>query len=116
MQVTNQDGDASSTTIESRTADNNSVAITLTALSNKIPTDGVWTRVSVRAGTLGFGDEEVSQRILEQISGHLAATGLRPVAAPPTTSQVVPAGGLAPLPQTPPPPLATEPNWQAPRQ
>jgi hypothetical protein len=87
-----------------------SVKITLEVKESKIPSEGPLTTVGIRVGT--FGDKEVSNRILEQISSHLRpAPRVAPAPVPnlgPPQVQPVGAGPviLAPRPETPPPPLA----------
>src|SRR5207244_4137783 len=62
-------GGAGEATFETKTADGSKVRIHLESVANRIPVDGAVTRVSVRVGTLG--DDEVSARILDQVSVHL---------------------------------------------
>ncbi len=96
--------------VASRTADGSAIRIYLDTVESRVPADGpALTRVSVRVGA--FGDEEVSKRILDQVSLHLVApTLLRPMpqptaAAPPPPGPIRPASALMPG-ETPPPPLA----------
>ena len=92
--------------VTSRTGDGSTITVYLDLLPTRIPAEGPVTRISVRVGLTG--DQDVSARVLDQVSARLTAppapaatTRLTPVPAPP--SPVVPAS--AP-PQTPPPPLA----------
>jgi hypothetical protein len=103
MPVGTEDRSGGSATIDSRTADGAAVHITFDLENSRIPAEGNVTRVGVRVGTFSFGDQVVSERILDQIGAHLVP-GYR-------TSAAVP-------PQTAPPPLAPEPapSWQAPSQ
>jgi hypothetical protein len=99
--------------LESRTGDDHKVRIEVAARPMPIPAEGPVTRLSVRVGT--FGDEVVSQRLLDHAGMHLVAPGaasaakpesgrLQPVALPPAPP---------PLPaETPPPPLAADPPWR----
>jgi hypothetical protein len=94
----------------SRTADGSTVRIHVETVPNQVPVEAPGTRISVRVGLTG--DEEVSKRILDQISAHLVApsvlpppgaqTRLSPIPAPPP----VPARLGAPVPETIAPPLA----------
>jgi hypothetical protein len=64
--------------IESMTGEQKKILIVLTARPQKLPSDGVVTRISIRVAILG--DDLVSGRILDQIHIHLP--GLPGVAAP----------------------------------
>jgi hypothetical protein len=88
-------------TIETRTADDDNVHISLECLRSRIPAEGPITQVSVRVAT--FGDRPVSDRVLYQIGMHLAPVNYvpQPVAQVPGSPGVVQAGV-----QTAPPPLA----------
>jgi Protein of unknown function (DUF3568) len=84
--------------IDSRTGDGQNVRISFETLPVKIPAEGPRTDISVRAAGL-FGDRPLSERVLAQISGHLAP-------APPLAS-APPPGGLVPaVVETPAPPVA----------
>jgi hypothetical protein len=84
--------------IASRTGDGRKVSIHLTSVASPIPAEGIQTRISVRVSA--FGNEEVSTRILDQITRHLAPPPLAvpqvvvpPVAVPPAVPPVaVPRG------------------------
>ncbi|MGH9675660.1 MAG: DUF3568 family protein [Candidatus Acidiferrum sp.] len=89
-------------TIETKTGDGVPVKIHLATVATRIPSDGPITHVSIRVGV--FGDETVSEKILDQAGLHLA----------PPVAQAPPAA-LAPIPiqpqvngprETPPPPLS----------
>jgi Protein of unknown function (DUF3568) len=86
--------------IESRSSNSDHISITLEAEPGPVPSAGPVTIVGVRVAT--FGDEALSQMILDQIGAHLTSpTAVRgPVAPPPP---VVPAAATV---QSPPPPLA----------
>jgi hypothetical protein len=90
-------------TFESHTKDNTEIHIELKAAEGKLPADGPTTHISIRVGNLG--DEELSRRILDQVSLHVVA----PVQVRPqvNTSALPPSGTLPPAPpQTREPPVA----------
>ncbi len=100
----------------SRTADGSLVRVHVETVPNQVPVEAPGTRISVRVGLTG--DEEVSKRILDQISAHLVApsvlppplgaqTRLSPIPAPPPIPVPVPARLGAPVPETTAPPLAS---------
>jgi hypothetical protein len=103
MPVVTEDRSGSGATIDSRTADGAAVHISFDLENSRIPAEGNVTRVGVRVGTFSFGDQVVSERILDQIGTHLVPSNRTSAAGPP---------------QTAPPPLAPEPapTWQAPSQ
>jgi hypothetical protein len=111
MPILKEDRGAAAGTIETRTAEDDQVRISLEALRSSIPAEPQLTKISVRVAT--FGDRPVSDRILYQIGLHLAPAGyvpLAPVAQAPSTPGVVQTGGSAGPPmavpqQTAPPPL-----------
>ncbi len=72
------------------------VVLSLTVQDNPVPAEGPVTEVGVRVAT--FGDQGLSERLLDQIGSHLVAVPQAPAAAPP---QLPPAA-----PETAPPPLA----------
>jgi hypothetical protein len=82
----------------SRTTDGDAVRINLEPATSPIPAENPLTRVSVRVAT--FGDQQISERVLFQVSAHLV-----PGAAPPVLGPVQPAA-LAPNAKTAEPPLA----------
>ncbi len=95
MPILQTQRDGTSGFIESRTADGDRIRISLRELTSKIPAEGQITRVGVRVAT--FGDQPVSDRILDQVGLHLApatASGTQP-APPPATPGVVQTGGTA---------------------
>jgi hypothetical protein len=103
MPIVKEDRTPKSATIDTRTADDDHVRIKLEPIKSSIPAEGEITRVSVRVAT--FGDRPVSDRVLYQISLHLApARYIPPVTGQPTPQPLVQTGGAAP--QTAPPPLA----------
>jgi hypothetical protein len=85
--------------IESQ-AGSDSVVITFELRSSPVPGEGPVTEVGVRVAL--FGNEGLSERILDQISFHLVPPGAVPV-PPPLSAQPPPP---AAPPQSPPPPLA----------
>jgi Protein of unknown function (DUF3568) len=66
--------------IESKTAENDKVYITLECVSPPGLVDGAFTRLSIRIAS--FGDRDGSERIFQQIGGHLPAPGFPPSSAP----------------------------------
>lgn len=98
-----------------RTGNGHPVRIFLDVVPSAIPAEGVNTRVSIRVGF--SGDEEISARILEQVSRHLVPVAGQPpaatVAPPPNALSAAPAAPppvapgerLTPIPVSPPPPL-----------
>lgn len=72
--------------LRSTTADGDPVRIYLDPDSSKFLADGPMTRITVRVAT--FGDHPVSNRVLDQISAHLAPAGA--VVGPPPVSTVPP--------------------------
>jgi hypothetical protein len=115
MPVANEDHSGTSGSLESRTADGADVHISFTLENSRIPAQGSVTQVGVRVGTFSFGDQVVSERILDQIGAHLVPGSHTSAAVPPQTAP--PPLAVGP-PQTAPPPLAPEPapTWQAPAQ
>ncbi|HKI36125.1 MAG TPA: DUF3568 family protein [Gemmataceae bacterium] len=93
--------------IESRAGDD-SVVITLELQDSPVPGQGPQTEVGVRVAT--FGNEGLSERILDQISFHLVPPGAVPVPPPlgPLQPPPAPAPQPAPalVPQSAAPPLA----------
>jgi hypothetical protein len=108
MPVVHSGREADHAAVESRTADGQSVQISLTKLPGRIPADPAGTHVVVRAGA--FGDKAVSGRVLDQIATHLPS-GARvvPAAAPPAAAVTPEPPLAAPQQQTAPPPLANPP-------
>jgi hypothetical protein len=86
--------------IESRSSNSDRIAITLETEPGPVPDSGSVTVVGVRVGT--FGDDGLSQIILDQIGAHLTSpTAVRGAVPPPPP--IVPAAATV---QSPPPPLA----------
>jgi hypothetical protein len=82
--------------VESKAADGSHIRIYLDSVSSPVPADGTLTRVAVRVGA--FGDEDISRRILDQVSAHLVQPGLlRPVPAPHAAAAPPPAGAVQPV-------------------
>jgi hypothetical protein len=113
MPVSSEDRSGTSGSLESRTADGAPVHIGFTLENSRIPAQGSVTQVGVRVGTFSFGDQVVSERILDQIGTHLVpgshtSAAVRAQTAPPPLADEPP--------HTAPPPLAPEPapSWQAP--
>jgi hypothetical protein len=71
--------DTGTALIQTRTGDDHAVRIYLDIVPSPIPAEGALTRIGIRVGF--SGDEAVSARILDQVSRHLVAPGLAPVAA-----------------------------------
>jgi hypothetical protein len=113
MPVVTEDRSGSSATMDSRTADGAAVHISFELENSRIPAEGNVTLVGVRVGTFSFGDQVVSERILDQIGRHLVPGYRTSAAVPPQTA---PPPLAATPPQSVPPPLAPEPapTWQAP--
>ncbi len=99
--------------LRTRVGDDSTVRIYLDTQPSKFPTEGPVTRVGVRVDFLG--DYDVSTRILNQVSAHLAVQpppGAPPVLGAPTpvpTSGVVGAGWTGPQPPPPPPAVGNAP-------
>jgi hypothetical protein len=96
---------------ESKTGDGDPIRIDVTVIPSRIPAEGGVVRIGVRVGQLS-GDQNVSARILDQVSLHLVAPvqvqqdGLKPP-PPPQRLQPVPFDAPPPPPhQTSAPPLA----------
>ncbi|HXG08934.1 MAG TPA: DUF3568 family protein [Gemmataceae bacterium] len=90
-------------TITSRTADGSRLRVYVEAEPSRIPVEGVSTRVCVRVAT--FGDEALSQRLLDQIGYHLVPVpGTVPATPVPPAARWAPPATPVP-PQTAPPPL-----------
>jgi hypothetical protein len=111
MPLVKDDHDSTSSYIESKTADGATVHIKLKMETSRIPAEGAVTWAAVRVGTFDFGDTAVSNRILDQISAHLAPTPNRASAAPPPAPPGVPQQ-TAPPPLLPPEPAPT--GWNRP--
>jgi hypothetical protein len=86
--------------IESRSSNSDRISITLEAEPGPVPSTGPVTIVGVRVAT--FGDEALSQIILDHIGAHLTSPTAVPGPIPPPPP-VVPAAATV---QSPPPPLA----------
>jgi len=90
MPVTSEEQHNGEGTIESRTADDDKVHISLESVKSAIPAEGTVTEVSIRVRW--FGDKPVSDRILYQIGAHLAApraTASVPTVQPPPPPQPI---------------------------
>lgn len=100
--------DTGSAYFQTATGTGDTVRIYLDTVPSAIPLEGALTRISVRVGF--SGDDEVSARILDQISKHLVSPSALPASTAPTAqplSTTVSAPGAAPRPvETTPPPLA----------
>jgi hypothetical protein len=104
MPIVKDDG----STIETRSGDDK-VTLTLKLQDNHAPGEGSGTEVGVRVGT--FGNEGLSQRILDQVAFHLVPVNTLPPGPPKLTSAQprltpVPQPAPAPVVQTAAPPLA----------
>jgi hypothetical protein len=105
MPVVKEDRNGNGGTIDTRTADGDRVRINFEAATSRIPAEGNVTEVGVRvAPYTSFGDELVSERVLNQIGAHLVPLNRVQTAAPPQS---------APPPLLPPEPA---PAWQSPAQ
>jgi hypothetical protein len=114
MPILKEDRNSDSGTIDSRTAEDDNVRISLDTVKSRIPAEAPLTQISVRVST--FGDRPFSDRVLYQIGMHLTPANYVPVpvAQAPASPGVVQAGAPAGWPsspntvpqQTPPPPLA----------
>ncbi len=96
--------DTSGGELEARTADGQRLRMTVQQVAGRVPGENPLTRVCVRVAT--FGDEEVSEAILRQVSAHLVVVPPGPAQAafgPPQTAPP-PLADAAPA-QTAPPPL-----------
>jgi hypothetical protein len=102
LPVVARETDPSGGSLESRTGQKERVQVYLETVASRIPAEGSVTKVSVRVAT--FGDQQVSEKILNQIGYHLAPANL-----PPPGQPVQPSAATSP-PQTPPPPLAPVPS------
>ena len=119
MPVLKDEASGPSPILECRTAKGDRVHIKLDMEPSKIPSEGTLTRVGVRVAT--FGDQQVSERILDQIGFHLVPAQFpvapvdRAAAASvdsrikPTPSPIQLTGGQQPG-ETAAPPLASEPQ------
>jgi hypothetical protein len=94
-------------TIETKSGED-TITITLELQDSRAPGEGPGTQVGVRVGN--FGNEGLSQRILDQIAFHLVPVNPLPPGPPQLTSAPpltpVAASGPPPTAQTAPPPLA----------
>jgi hypothetical protein len=104
-------------TICSRTADGTTVRLFVEFQPSRIPAEGMVTQLCVRVAT--FGDDTVSQRILDQVGYHLVpaarmgpplptgppAAVSAPTAPPPAAAQPVVPPQTAPPPLLPPEPI-----------
>jgi hypothetical protein len=104
--------------LESRSAEGDRIRIDIDFFDSPIPIEGKISRVGVRVAT--FGDQALSQRILDQIGAHLvvrpgsAAPNSAPISGPiQPPSSVVPASGTGtqpqPFPSAPAKPQTVEP-------
>jgi hypothetical protein len=107
MPIAKDEPSADGGKIEARAGDD-SVVITLHVQNSPVPGEGPATEVGVRVAI--FGNEGLSERLLDQISFHLVPPGVVPappaLAAPQPPQPPVPQGPPTPVPQTGPPPLA----------
>jgi hypothetical protein len=85
--------DAAKGLIESRTGNGKKVRLDVSSQPSKIPADGEVTRVCARVAV--FGDQEVSQRVFDQIQIHLAST--RSAEATDSSSAIPPETSLPPF-------------------
>lgn len=89
MPVVGEQIEGGEVTIKSQTSDGDPVRIYLHVEGSKFPADGPLSKVTVRVAT--FGDHPVSNRVLDQISAHLAPAGMASVPPP---GAVLPASGV----------------------
>jgi hypothetical protein len=92
--------------IECNAADGNRIRIHLDIVDSQIPAEGPVTRICVRVAT--FGDNALSERILNQVGAHLI------VASPPPSGPAPPLATPEP-PVAPPPPPTTRAASPAPQ-
>jgi hypothetical protein len=91
-------GDGANYVVETKATDGTTIHVYLDAETSRIPAEGPVTRITVRVGT--FGDDNVSARILDQVSMHLVV--------PPATQSANAAPPVA-RPQPPRPPETVAP-------
>jgi hypothetical protein len=91
------------TVFTTRARDGTPVQVTLAEVVSPIPADAPMTSVAVRVGT--FGDEKVSQRILDQVHHRIGTPALASAPPPASVGRIRPVAHTAP-PETSPPPLA----------
>jgi Protein of unknown function (DUF3568) len=107
MPITKDEGNPKGGKIEARSGDD-TVIITLDVQDSPVAGEAPVTQVAIRVAT--FGNDGLSERILDQISFHLVPPALVPVppplAAPPPPLAPVPQPAPPPVAQTGPPPLA----------
>ncbi len=108
MPIVGEEREGNSGTLHSRLAEGSRVRIHFDLEHSKIPAEGTVTRVCVRVST--FGDQAVSERLLDQVDMHLTRPGQfmgppePPLAPTPATAQT---WGQPQKPvETAPPPLA----------
>lgn len=96
-------------TLHTKTSDGTSVKIDLEVEPSPIPAETTVTKVSVRVGV--FGDDPLSERLLQQIGAHLVPAGPPVPGAPANPANVQQTGGWVPAPPaTPPPPAGAPPS------
>jgi len=93
--------------IDSRSTDGSKVHIALSTQTSKVPAEGTYTLVGVRVGI--FGDDQMSEQVLDRINAHLSMPIAMPAPAGPALGPIRPVAATGVPPQSPPPPLATEP-------
>lgn len=108
MPIEKEDRDGMTGVIHTHTTTGESVLVDLETTISPIPAQGSITRVGVRVAT--FGNYDISEQLLHQVSGHLvtAPAGVNP--------QVPPPGAPVPVPPPPPGPSSTAPPPLAPPQ
>jgi hypothetical protein len=94
---------ANSGSVVSKTGDDAKVRIYLETEANRLPGVGSTTVVAIRVAT--FGDQAVSERILDQISYHLVPGSANQALTPQTPTLGMPQALPGFPPQTAPPPL-----------
>jgi Protein of unknown function (DUF3568) len=97
MPIDKDEPEADKAYFESKTGDGDPIRIDITMLPNRIPAEGGVVRIGVRVGHTG--DQNVSARILDQISLHLVAPVQVREGPPPGPPQ-----RLQPIAYDPPPP------------
>lgn len=105
LAVQDEQRDGATASIEGRTGTGDRLQLDLDVVTSPIPVEGPLTRVGVRVGI--FGDQALSDRILNQVGTHLVATSVpRPPAAPPAWGPAQPTWSRTPLVPTPQPAIS----------
>jgi hypothetical protein len=87
--------------VKTKTSGGKKVSIHIDCVASPIPSEGLFTRVSIRVAC--FGDEGVSIRILDQVARHLAPIPVVEPAPAPGPTPLQPTSGVRPVAHTEPP-------------